>query len=211
MSLLLESLPSLSPLSFFKLSQKILRAEKIPSGIGKGKFELLKTAELLGEEGFADIKMAWNREGLLFEIQVNKPFEDCFYPDFRKGDSVELFIDTRDLKTAGFFHKFCHHFLFLPQPVSQVQAQEISRFRTEEAHPLCDFSDLSVETKFTGKNFSLFIKVSKEALFGFEPGVFHRIGFTYRINRPTKPSQHFTLSSQIENHPALWASLSLEE
>ena len=212
MSLHLESLPPMCPLHFFSLSLDLAYGKKIPSKIGEGKFTLPDTTELLGEDEFAEFKMAWNEDGLIVDVQINKPFEDVSYPDFRKGDSLELCIDTRDLKTAGFFHKFCHHFLILPQAVGEIQVQEISKFRTEDSHPLCDPSELSVETKFMAKEFRMQIKISKEALYGFEPQTCKKIGFTYRLNRPGKDPQHFALSSlmySIEQHPALWASLNL--
>ncbi len=55
-------------------------------------------------------------------------------------------IDTRDLKTSGYNTKFCHHFYFLPEKIDGIQCGEVTRFRTEDTHELCDPQFLQVES-----------------------------------------------------------------
>lgn len=208
---LLESLPAIYPLHFFSLSAGINYLEE-SSTLLKNKFLLPDTSELLAEERFAACHMAWNQEGIFLEFDVHKPLEEVAYPDFRKGDSIELFFDTRDLKTAGFPTRFCHHFVILPKEVQGIKAQEISKFRAEDTHPLCDPEDVFTETAPTKKGFTVRIGIPSSALYGFDPTSFDRLGFTYRINRPKGPPQHFAISSKqyaTEHEPALWASLKL--
>lgn len=200
---MLEQLPALPPLHFFDLNLSVPR---------KKEFRLLNTSELLGEEHFADVSISWNEEGVSIEAKVDKPFEESVYPDFREGDSFEIFLDTRDLKSAGFATRFCHHFLILPQETQGIRAQEITRFRTEDTHPLADPEEIFCETKFSSRDFSLRITLPAHILHGYAPSSFDRLGFTYRINRPSGAPQHFSVSSKfysIEQHPSLWASLKL--
>ncbi len=99
--------------------------------------------------------LAWHEGGIEVQIQVHQKFEGASYPKFDEGDAIELFIDTRDLKEAGFPTKFCHHFLILPQEVQGVRALELTRFRNEDSHPLCDPEAIHVETEMTSKEYTL--------------------------------------------------------
>ncbi len=211
----LERMPALAPLEFFSLEGEIRHSKTPPSSklMRKG-FLLPDTSEWLGEEKFADVAMAWNETGLFIDVFVDKTFEEAAYPRFFEGDAVELFIDTRDLKTAGFATRFCHQFVFLPQAVQGIQAQEITHFRAEESHPLCDASELQITTEFEKNSYELQIYIPSSCLHGYDPASFDRMGLTYRIHRFKGSPQHFSLSSQhfsVEQHPRLWASFKLEK
>lgn len=209
---LLESLPAIYPLHFFSLSSDLNYLEDQQDLSFKKKFLLPDTSEYLAEERFADVYMAWNQDAVFVDVDIHKPLQDIVYPDFRQGDSIELFFDTRDLKTAGFPTKFCHHFVILPKEVQGVKAQEISKFRSEETHPLCDPDEILTEMTPTKKGFSVRIGLPASILHGFDPASFDRLGFTYRINRASGAPQHFAISSKqyaIEQQPALWACLKL--
>ncbi len=208
-----EKLPSIAPIDFFSLSGKLHYSQKPPSTkLMRSKFMLGITSEWLDEECFAKLALAWNETGIFIDVFVDKPFEEVFYPRFSEGDAVELFFDTRDLKTASFSTRFCHRFVFLPKPISEISAQEISHFRTEDTHPLCDGADLQVVSHFGKKDYELQIFIPAHCLHGYDPASFDRIGFTYRIHRFKGAAQHFALSCQhfaLEQHPRLWASFKL--
>jgi hypothetical protein len=206
----LEKLPALAPLEFFAIEDGLRYSKSPPSSkLMRRGFLLPDTSEWLAEEHFADVAAAWNESGLFFGIFVNKPFEESLYPRFSDGDAVELFFDTRDLKTAGFTTRFCHHFLFLPESVQGIQAEELTHFRTEDTHPICDPADLQITAEFDKKGYELQIFIPAHCLHGFDPSSFERLGFTYRIHRLKGLPQHFSLSSQhftLEQHPRLWAT-----
>jgi hypothetical protein len=156
-------------------------------------------SELIFEEPFADIYLGWNASGIACRADIKTAIKDVLYPDFEKGDAFELFIDTRDLKTAAYNTKFCHQFFFLPKEVDQVQKGEITHFRTED-----------LETTFTKKSYTLYIFLPKEILIGYDPFECARMGFSYRVHRKEKSKQHFTASSELfalESKPSLWSSL----
>lgn len=206
----LEELPALAPLEFFSIEAPLHHCKTPPSPKQMLKhFQLSDLSEWQAEERFATVALAWSDAGIFASVFVDKPFEEAFYPRFSEGDAIELFFDTRDLKTAGFATRFCHQFVFLPQAVQGISAQEISHFRTEDTHPLCDSADLQVTAEFSKKNYELHIFIPAHCLHGFDPTSFDRIGFTYRIHRFKGTPQHFALSSQhfsLEQHPRLWAS-----
>lgn len=171
-------------------------------------------SELLYEDPFAKVHMGWNEDGLTFDIGVEKPFEECFFPEYRKGDSIELFIDTRALKSASFLTRFCHHFVFLPKPIEEVVAKEVTNFRTDDSHELCDERKLKMTSEFKKRSYFLQIYLPSECLHGYDPTAFDRLGFTYRINRVGGDPQHFAISSDylaVEKEPSLWSTMQLRK
>jgi len=209
----LEGMAAIAPLDFFSVQGELRQVKSAPSLRQMQKLYLLAdTSELLGEEHFADVAMAWSEEGLFIAAFIDQPFEESKYPRYAEGDALELFFDTRDLKTAGFATRFCHHFLFLPQAVQGVQCQELTHFRTEESHPLCDPQDLQVVTTFEKKGYQMEIFLPRHVLFGFDPLAFDRIGINYKVHRTGGQPQHFALSSEhfnLQQYPRLWASFNL--
>jgi hypothetical protein len=170
------------------------------------------TGFLHGEDQVAHAGIAWTKEHLAVFMESKLPFRNAFFPNVQQGESFEVFIDTRDRKDVRINNKFCHHFVFLPEEVDGVQAAEITRFRTDDAHPLCDPGKLQVFTKHKKTGFSLCGIIPADCLTGYDPDEFDRIGFTYRINFTGNRQQHFSVHSSefsIEQNPALWGSLRL--
>ncbi|NGX37319.1 MAG: hypothetical protein K1000chlam2_00473 [Chlamydiae bacterium] len=191
----LDQLSAMLPIDFFSMS---LDLKKAPLG----KRHLLPDfSELLFENSFAKVFMGWSEKGLAFEMVVDKAFEE--------EDRIELFIDTRDLKSAGFLTKFCHHFM-----IEGTSAREVTAFRTEDRHELCDPEKIEVKGDFRTARYTLNILIPSECLHGYDPKAFDRLGFSYRINRVGGDPQHFTLSSDylmIEKQPSLWSSLQMRD
>ncbi len=202
-----EKFPPIAPLHFFRLNVDV----KYGKQLGK-KYLLSDMSDLLGEESFSDVSLGWHEEGIFARIDVNKPFEEAIYPKYEQGDAIELFFDTRDLKEAGFPTRFCHHFLILPQEIQGVRSLELTRFRSEDSHPLCDPGAIQVHTENHLRSFTVDIHLPAEILHGYDPRSFDRLGFTYCIHRPKKESQHFAVSSSyvsVPQHPSLWATCKL--
>lgn len=209
-----EQVPPLSVLSFFNLHVKCHYVEASASVITEKKYKLPSTCNYLQEEEFAKVFIGYNEQKILLHVEVDKPFEECHLNEFRKGDSLELFFDTRDLKDKEIISQFHHHFVFFLTDQQKGMAREITRFRTDEIHPICDPKDLKLQGYFGAKSYRLDIEILSGALHGYDPSQFQRLGFTYRINRKGKEPQHFSVSSnesKIEQHPSLWASLTLEK
>ena len=209
----------LTPVNFFQLSAD---CRYLPHGKGESfplltktlaaKFLLPDTSALCAEESFADVSMGWNEDGLEFFVRVKEPFRRAFFPAVDQGDSVELFIDTRDVKSAGFNTRFCHHFYFLAEGIDGNFAGEITRFRTEDTHPLCDSNELKIKSLIQTSGYALNIFIPNHCLYGYDPVQFNRLGFSYRINRAEGFPQHLSVVTEdfpVDQQPSLWASLKL--
>lgn len=201
-------LNELSPLpagSFFQVSKKIKKK------VGRLSY-LPDTSGLLNEEMFARVALTWNMGGLTLYVQVKKELEASFYPNYREGDSLEFFFDTRNLKKSQSIHRFCHHFVFLPEEFNGIEVREVTVFRPDEVRELADPNLFVIEVAVSRHSYDMEIHIPKEVLYGYEPSEFDRLGFAYRINRYQGDPQHFSVSSRffsLEKHPDLWATLIL--
>lgn len=199
---------SLAPIHYFDVTWEC-REFKKKAKLESEAYLVPSLEEVTGEEPFASLYMAWTKEGLHFLLKAEKAIESTFFPSYESGDSLELFIDTKCVKQAGFPHKFCHHFIFLPEAVEGVDRREVTRFRTEDAHPHADPDDLQLKIVSDKAYYKMEIFIPASCLTGYEAG---KIGFTYRVNRPEYVSQHFNLLSEefnIAQNPALWSNVHL--
>src|SRR3990167_3562881 len=205
---MIRDLPPISPSSFFHVSASIPRWDKKK----KKHTYLPDTSGLLSEDLFARAALYWDEAGLSFHVDVQKPVEEVFFPGCAKGDGVELFIDTHNLKATHSITPFSHHFVFLPMEVDGIQGEEVTAFRGDDKHELADPHHFVIKTTLKKREYTMDIEIPKEALYGYDPDDFASLGFTYRINRYKGKPQHFAVSStffSIEKHPELWATLYL--
>jgi hypothetical protein len=166
---------------------------------------------LVGEEPFAEVTFLWTSSGVQVGVSVQKSLSKVIYPEFRQGDALELFFDTRDIKTAILPTKFCHHFILLPEEVNGVQGQERVCPRTDDPHPLADPSAIGLEVKKGRSSYAMEITLPASILYGFTPETFPRLGFSYVLHREGGKPQHFSSPLlAIEGHPYLWPTLMLE-
>ncbi len=211
----MEDFVALTPINFFQMHLDCLHCEQSLTNCTSAalkKYLLPDVAALCSESKFAAVALGWHSDGIEIFVSIAQPFKRSVYPDLRKGDSVEIFLDTRDVKTSGYNTKFCHHFFFLPEAIEGQQAGEITRFRTEDKHELCDPLELKVQTQLKDYSYTMALSLPRQVLFGYEPAQFSRLGFTYRLNRAQGLPQHFSATTedyQIEQQPSLWSSLNL--
>lgn len=201
---LLEVMDSLYPADFFAVDKELVKGQNVC---------LPNLSPLLDEEGFASFTICWEDEGIRGEVVVHKPFEDSFFPEYTKGDAIELFLDTRDNKRAGVPSRFCHRFLFLPGDIGGVRGREITRFAADDERPLCDSSEISVSVFHKKTSYSLQFFLPESKLYGFHPNEFPRIGLAYQIHRLKGTAQSFPCSNKrfpLWQHPNLWASLTMK-
>ena len=209
-----DSAPVIAPVHFFALSFECARfapEDPLPSLFTK-RYLVPDTSFLCVEERFAEVYMGWNEEELILGLRVPGPYDSPAYPRLQEGDCFEAFINTRTATAPGSPNRFCHHFYLLGRSVEGRQAAEITRFRTDDAHPLCDESQLKVDSQKSGRHHQIVLKIPALCLVGYEPDAYGQIGFTYRVNRASAPPQHFaacTKDFSFDAHPALWAHVRL--
>ena len=210
-----EEFAAITPINFFQFQANVRQTkEAFPSLTEKNykKYLLPDLSSLCSEDAFAQVACGWSTEGVEFYVESTEAFTRSSFPDVVRGDSIELWIDPRDIKTAGFNTRFCHHFFFLLEAIDGHVAGEITRFRTEDAHELCDPHRLEIKAKLYTNGYRAQIFIPNDCLHGYDPDQFDRLGFTYRINRAKGFAQHYSVVTedyQIEQQPSLWSSLKL--
>ena len=165
-----------------------------------------------GESSFSTAYMGWSQLGLFFQFDVKSSPIACYYPDVERGDSIELFIDTRHNRATRLPTRFCHHFFFLPEKFEGKDRGEISELRQDEIRPLVSPDSLDLQIKKNGPGYTAKIFIPQHALFGYQPKE-SILGFTYRINRSDDVSDHFTCGANLERIdkvPSRWAALILK-
>lgn len=210
---------ALTPISFFQMECDCKRLPATSAApcmrlIEKNykNYLLPNVTSLTDDEDFIEFALGWDLDGLEGFVKIKEPFEKISYPAIEKGDSVEVMVDTRDVKSSGYNTRFCHHFYFLPESIESKQAGEITKFRTEDKHDWCHPGDLLLRTKILKESYSLQFFIPSHCLLGYDPEQFPRIGFTYRVNRCGAPPAHFSASSRdylVEQQPSLWSTMRL--
>lgn len=198
---LLGEMSPVVPLECFAVRCELLYASNQPSvAVMRRDFLLPSTSRLLNESSFAEVGVAWNEQAIYCDVFLHKSLDPT--------DKIELFFDTRDLKTVSFTHRFCHHFLILPQTtVDETPAQEITTFRTEDKHLLCLPEDIKLEVLDNRKSYVIRVIIPAYCLHGYDPKQFPRIAMNYRLCEQGRCYQHFSSSHPlIEQQPRYWAS-----
>jgi hypothetical protein len=159
------------------------------------------------QEEFADVYMGISKTELYAIFDVNSPLEKTFYPEFKKGDAIELIIDTNPSKTQTVTTSSVHHLVFLPIPYEGVLAKEITRFRGNETRGLISDEELKFSVQPGKKGYKMSISLSLNSLKGFDPSK-KGLGIGFRIHRYKGAVQEFPHNGQsmhFDVHPNLLA------
>ena len=166
----------------------------------------------------ADIYMAWNEEGLYFGLQTRKrkPVKSD-YGRHWLGDSFQIWIDTRDVKTARRAGRYCHQFNCLPtgggnngdQPI--VKPTQIDRAREPWNMPSPE--TLPIVSQISDHGYTMEVAIPASALTGFDPAEFPRLGFTYYLNNSEWPSQWWSAGKDVRVYidPSTWGTALLSK
>jgi hypothetical protein len=181
------------------------------------RYRLASLAELDEQPAFAEISAAWNEAGLVFATNVHGKKQPIWCRATRPedSDSLQIWIDTRDVRNVHRASRFCHRFLFLPsgggrkQDEAFGQTLPINRAR-EPARPVAA-GLLQAVGKVRSDGYRLECFIPAEAMLGFEPGEHPRIGFTYALIDRELGQQTFSVGPPLpyDEDPSLWATLEL--
>ena len=176
--------------------------------------------DLMGVDGlsaFAQVYLAWDESGLYVAVHV--PHKTRYRLDPRnheRGDSLEVFVDTRDVKDVRRGHRYCHRFYFLPGGSGSDGKQPIGRQtsidRAREQAPPCPEESIRVGLRRLKKSYALEVKLPAAGLNGFQPGEFDRLGFTYLLHDSEHGTQSWSGGPDlpIATDPSTWGTVALQ-
>ncbi len=209
MSFLQWGTPSFSFFSFFRASIICKKTEN--TKINLPQFLLPEMDKLTPQKSLAKVFMGWNEEGISVLFKIHEPKKSLEKSD----DTLELFFDTRDLKTKNQFSRFCHHFIFQNASEDSLIGKEITRFPTEDTHPLASIEMIPKikKIKSTRDQYEILIFLPALILFGYDPlNSSKKIGFAYVLKRKsTHEEQIFPVVREfsLAKNPSCWSTLEL--
>lgn len=166
----------------------------------------------------ADVYMAWNKEGLYFAVDVKKkkPVRSN-YARHWTGDSFQIWLDTRDVKTARRASRYGHQFNCMPtgggdhEDQAIVKPTQIDRSRARWNMPEPDL--LPIASNITDRGYTMEICIPTETLTGYDPDEFPRLGFTYYLNNSEWPPQWWSAGRDLRVYidPSTWGTAVLSK
>ena len=176
-----------------------------------------------GAAGFADLRAAWNANGVGFSLHVagksGPPSCDMALP--AESDGLQIWLDTRNTQTIHRASRFCHYFCFSPQGGGRdgnaPTACQLPVPRAREDAPLMTPENLRVRSKTTRDGYRLEAWLASEQLQGFEPEDLGGnagnplVGFYYCIRDAELGEQFLSVGRDFPfaSDPSLWATLEL--
>ncbi len=192
--------------------------DKLKLGLLPAEYRIPCYQELDGFKPFADVRMAWTPDRLIWQLIVAGREADvrCYLDGPAESDGLHVWIDTRDMKHVQRGTRFCHRFAFLPavagRAARQPHAEQVWLERAG-AHPaVIEDSDLEVVSRVTPTQYDLVASVRTAGLTGLDYTTGAKLGFFYLVQDHEKGKQFWSLSKDfgsIDEDPSLWGTVEL--
>ena len=218
--------PPLIPQSFsFRAAFRCPKIEGMPRS-GKGRLLDLPDSSLLpmlglldGRTPWAEVRVAWNSEGLGVALDVSGKSGNLTHVADRpeESDGVQLWIDTRDTRDIHRASRYCHRFHLAVVPGKgkglEVAVRQLAIPRATGEAPLADLGPVRSLAQRSRSGYRLEAFLPASVLHGFDPETNRRLGFCYRVTDPDRGDQFLTVGREfpVGEDPSLWATLELSE
>jgi hypothetical protein len=210
----------LSPTFLFRFATPCLRAQRLWTAAGSGldaQHRLPCFAELQGLRPFAELRMAWNDEGLALWLEVTGKTQApwCRPTRIEDSDGLQIWIDTRDTHNVHRAGRFCHRFVFMPsgggKTLGEPAGQLLPINRCREMPKIVDANLLKLRSELRPKGYVLQAFLPGAALTGWDPAEHRKLGFTYAVVDRELGVQPFTVGPEFpfDEDPSLWGTLEL--
>jgi len=215
-----KSVALVDPTFLFRFSAPLYRAKQLwsKSGIQLSKKHVIPSfAELSGNAIYADLRAAWNDDGLGLTLRVagKKTTPWCRASRPEDSDGLHVFIDTRDTHSIHRASRFCHHFVFLPFGGGRGQDEPVGKWlpinRAREVSQEVEDATLKVRSESRIDGYLLFVQIPASAMTGFDPLEHPRLGFSYAVADRELGYQSFSLGPEypVFDDPSLWGTLEM--
>ena len=181
------------------------------------RYRIPSFGELEGKNLFADLRVAWNGQGVAFQLRVTGKSQSpwCRANRVEDSDGLQLWIDTRDTHTIHRASRYCHRFAFLPFGDGTGLRSPVARWlpihRARE-NPKSETSGaLRVRSEKRAHGYSLEAFVPSSSLTGFDPDDYPRLGFFYAVIDRELGWQTLSVGREFPfmEDPSLWGTLEL--
>jgi len=212
--------PLVSPRFLFRFAAPCRYGEPLWTAKGSAldkEHSLPNFAELEQPGAVPEVRAGWNETGLAFRFDVRGKHQApwCRAQSPEDSDGVQIWLDTRDLKTVHRAGRFCHRFFFLPAGAGRGFAEPVCGalpiHRAREPHGPIREGQLQVLSEKRPDGYVLHVFISAAALTGFDPAEHPRLGFTYAVMDRELGEHTLAAGSPMpyQEDPSLWATLEL--
>ena len=188
-----------------------------PSQVTKLPSQVAKLPSPPQKDGTIDFRVGWNEKGLAFSVRVEgkkrRPWCRVARPE--DSDGIQLCIDTRDVRNIHRATRFCHRLFILPGGSGLNQSQPTPLWlpiHRAKAHPNpVPVERITLGGQITDTMYRLDFVIPADALTGYEPLEYNRIGFHYTIIDQDIGNRSFLTGFPFPHNedPSLWATLEL--
>lgn len=178
--------------------------------------------EFDGSPGIADLRLAWNGQGLGVAIEVHGKREApvCQPMTPTASDHVMLWLDTRSTQTVHRATRFCHQFCLLPAGTGKKRdlpsVTNLPMVRGGDDAKISSAkgtgSPIQVWSELWDDGYCLEAWFPSDALVGFDPDSHRQLGFYLAVRDSELGEQFLTVGREFpfEYDPSLWQVLELE-
>lgn len=219
----LMNVMQLPPIFLFRLEFACPFWAKMPLGKGDALLDLPGPAriddrvQLMCASPFADVRFAWNDQGLGVQAVVKgkeqPPIGDKARP--RSSDGLTVWIDTRDTRNIHRASRYCHQFCFLPtgggEEFDEPYAVQLPIHRAQQDTPIVEPGLIPFRAHRFKSGYRLEAFLDKKLLNGYDPEVNARLGFYYVVRDAEHGEQSLGLGAEFPyaEDPSLWSTLAL--
>lgn len=173
--------------------------------------------KLVCPKPFADMRIAWNEEGLGVEVTVKGKHQELIGDQNRPrlSDGLMLWIDTRDTRNIHRASRYCHQFFFLPTgggaEFDEPVAGQLPIHRAQQDAPQVNPDQIPYRCHRRKQGYRMEIFLSKAVLHGYDPETNRRLGFYYVVRDAELGEQSLGLGAEFPyaEDPSLWSTLAL--
>jgi hypothetical protein len=215
--------PVLPPRFLFRFSIPVRRIPKLPLKGGRllnlpDRCTLPEFGDLDGAPAFAEIRAAWNENGIGFAVEVagkkHPHIADPAAP--LASDGLQIWIDTRNTQSIHRASRFCHHFCLLPAGAGAKSDKPIgiqlpiARAREEQSRT--DSAQIPIAAEHRRDGYRLEAWLPAEVLTGYDPQSNPLLGFYYSVRDAELGEQFLSVGHEFPfaHDPSLWSTLELQ-
>jgi hypothetical protein len=210
----------LPPRQFFRFAADVRKLEPLWTAaplVLDERYALPALGDLDGRPAFADMRMAWSPQGLVWQVTVDGKTQPPWCRDSRLEDSdgLQVWVDTRATLNVHRASRFCHRFVYLPSGGgsggAQAVADQLLMNRARENARPARARELEARAKVSTTSYTLSAFAPAVALGGFDPAQQQMLGFTYALLDRERGLQTFASGPEFpyEEDPSCWAELRL--
>ncbi|HTK74540.1 MAG TPA: hypothetical protein VL371_04730 [Gemmataceae bacterium] len=207
----------------FRVAHPCRYLKKMPRTSGERLVDLPESCRLENfaaidaRKNFADVRLAWNENGIGLQVTVSGKDDDPRgdAADAKHSDGVTLWLDTRDARTSHRASRYCHQFAFLPTGGGPDRDEPVfvqsKIHRALQDAPIASAAAVPFRSARLKSGYRIEGFLSSAVLAGYDPDEHPRLGIYYAVRDSELGEQVLSVGPEFPyaEDPSLWGVLEL--